>query len=89
MRHRHLLPGYEWTVPAVEDVLDRGTLSDWRELAAAIRQDPWGPYAVSLERVVAHTRMYGTTRLWQDFLDRVRREGAENGLGSGRTDRTR
>jgi hypothetical protein len=64
--------GFDATVPAVEDVLDRGTIADWRELARHIREDPFGPHARALESVVQHVHLYGTTLLWQDYLARCR-----------------
>ena len=45
LHHRHLAPGFESSVAAVADVLECGTLSDWRELARQIQIDPDGPYA--------------------------------------------
>lgn len=39
MIHRHL-QGQAWSRMAIESLLERGTLSDWREFAAALRHDP-------------------------------------------------
>lgn len=71
MQHRHLNQGYEDTVEAVEDVLERGTPEDWRELAAAVRADPNGPVARAVRVVVENRYMYGTTVIWRRFLERV------------------
>lgn len=71
MRHRHLNPGHESSVAAVEDVLARGSLHDWQELAQKIREDPFGRYAQSLAAVLEHRHFYGTTHLWRDWLSRV------------------
>lgn len=72
MRHRHLIdhcdPNSVW---AVEDVLERGHLEDWRDLAQRIVRDPDGPAARSLRVVLGYFEGYGTSRLWQDFLERV------------------
>lgn len=68
MIHRHINKGFEDSVAAVEDVLDNGTEDDWRELARHIMEDPTGSYAKSLRVVLSHVRIYGVTRLWQDFL---------------------
>lgn len=35
-------PISDWPAEAIETVLDRGTLVDWRALAAEIRRSPWG-----------------------------------------------
>ena len=32
----------EWPAEAIETVIDRGSLSDWRPLMEAIRRNPWG-----------------------------------------------
>lgn len=71
MRHRHIKDGYEDTVAAVEDVLARGTVADWRELAERIRREPTGPAARFLQTVLEHVPMYGTTVIWRDFLQRL------------------
>ena len=75
MHHRHLAPGFESSVAAVADVLERGSLADWRELAGHIQIDPDGPYARAVRRVVEHSHFYGTTILWTDYLDRINRAG--------------
>lgn len=71
MEHRHIMPGHEDSAEAVEDVLERGGVQDWRELAARVRQDPAGPAARALRVVLAHRYMYGTTVIWQRFLERL------------------
>jgi hypothetical protein len=38
MIHRHL-EGSAWTLDAIDSALERGELSDWRELFAAVRGD--------------------------------------------------
>ncbi len=75
MRHRHIVSGFEDSVEAVEDVLAAGTVDDWSELARRVAQDPDGSAARSLETVLSATSMYGTTRIWQHFLDECRRRG--------------
>ena len=39
MQHRHLNPA-EWSLAAIDSVLEYGGLSDWKELFAAARADP-------------------------------------------------
>ncbi len=39
-----------WPAEAIETLLDRGSLSDWRRLADAIRHNPWGPAAHGRDR---------------------------------------
>lgn len=69
----HIPPGCEDSVEAVEDVLDRGSVDDWRELAARVRRDPDGEAARSLRVVLCARHFYGTTTIWRDFPDRVER----------------
>jgi hypothetical protein len=71
MRHRHIVDGYEHTVEAVEDILARGSVEDWRALAAVVRSDPRGAAAQSLRVVIDHVPMYGTTNLWRWFLEDI------------------
>lgn len=72
MKHRHLVPDFLPNTALVEDILERGTIRDWQQLAEQIRQDPRGPYARAVERVISGSHFYGTTNLWKDFLDRCR-----------------
>ncbi len=46
-------PVNQWPAEAIETVIDRGSLSDWRRLAEAIRSDPWGPAARTAESVAS------------------------------------
>lgn len=78
MQHRHLQPGYEDSVEAVEDVLERGSVADWKGLADRVRSDPNGPAARALRTVLQHRYMYGTTIIWKRFLERL---GAGPGEG--------
>lgn len=63
---------------AVEDVLERGSVEDWRELAARVRADPDGPAAQALRTVLKHRYMYGTTVIWQRFLERLAQKQSAN-----------
>lgn len=73
MRHRHIVEGYEDSVAAVEDILDRGSVEDWGALARKVRENPHGEAARSLRIVLANTYIYGTTAIWRAFLERVER----------------
>lgn len=78
MWHRHLVPGSDESIAEVEDILERGTVDDWRELAAKVRLDPWGRAARSVEKAVAHNDWYGTTTIWSRFLERCRTVSRNN-----------
>ncbi len=65
-------PVEQWPHEAIETVLDRGSLSDWRRLARCIREDPWGPVARSVEAIAEWDDHYGVDRLMRRVIDRAR-----------------
>ena len=67
-------PVDEWPAAAIETVIDRGSLSDWRHLAEAIRRDPWGPAARTAENVVSWEEHYGVDALLDETIRRAREE---------------
>jgi DNA-binding transcriptional regulator YiaG len=58
--------------------VERGTLPDWRRLAAAIRADPWGPVAQQVMEAVEMSRPYGTSDLLTTVIDRARLDAADS-----------
>lgn len=77
MIHRHLdyEPGTEpgeLGPAALDDLLERGDLSDWAPLARAVARDPFGELATTVDRLCDAHPMYGTSPLWRAFLDRAR-----------------
>lgn len=88
LAHRHL--DYEESVPLVErglaaldDVLERGDLDDWRPIAAAIRADPHGGLADAVLGLCRDHPMYGTSALWRAWIEHLRRRpAAVEGLGA-------
>jgi DNA-binding transcriptional regulator YiaG len=56
-------PMDRWPAEAIETAMDRGSLSDWRELAEAIRGNPWGPAARTAETVAGWGEHYGVDAL--------------------------
>jgi len=77
MRFRNLdfdatQPLDEWPAEAIETVIDRGSLSDWRELAEAIRSNPWGPAARTTETVAGWGEHYGVDALMIGVVRRAR-----------------
>lgn len=69
----------EWPMEAIETLIDRGSLSDWRRLADAIRRSPWGPAARTAETVVAWGEHYGVDRLISSVIRRAREDVALQG----------
>jgi DNA-binding transcriptional regulator YiaG len=68
-----------WPAEAIEVVIDRGSLSDWRRLAEAIRHNPWGPAARTAENVVAWGEHYGVDALISNVIRRAREDIALRG----------
>jgi DNA-binding transcriptional regulator YiaG len=62
----------QWPAEAIETVIDRGSLSDWRQLAEAIRGNPWGPAARTAETVAAWDEHYGVDMLMAGVIRRAR-----------------
>lgn len=69
----------EWPAEAIETLIDRGVLSDWRRLTKAIRQNPWGPAARTAENVVSWGEHYGVDALIAEAIRRAREDVALRG----------
>lgn len=63
----------DWPAEAIATILDRGSLSDWRRLAGAIRRNPWGSAARTTESVAGWGEHYGVDAL----MTRVVRDARE------------
>ena len=77
MIHRHLdypadTPITERGDAALDDLLDRGNLVDWRPLAAVIAGDPFGTVADRVLRLCDANPRYGTSPLWRAWIARRR-----------------
>ncbi len=70
-------PVETWPFEGILTAVERGTLPDWRRLAAAIRTDPWGPVAQQVLEAIALCRPYGTSELLRSVIDRTRQEFAD------------
>jgi DNA-binding transcriptional regulator YiaG len=69
----------QWPAEAIETVIDRGSLSDWRRLAQAIRRNPWGPAARTTETVVSWGEHYGVDALMSGVIRRAREDITHQG----------
>jgi len=69
-------PVETWPFEGILTTVERGTLPDWRRLAAAIRADPWGPVAQQVLEAVAMSRPYGTSELLTAVIERAREDTA-------------
>jgi DNA-binding transcriptional regulator YiaG len=61
-------PADDWPAEALEIVLDRGALGDWRHLSTAIRANPWGPAARAIEQAAASADHYGIDQVMLDLI---------------------
>lgn len=73
MIHRHLnypadVPILERSLAALDDVLDRGDMDDWRPIIRAIATDPWGQVANDVVHLCDAHPMYGTSYLWRAYV---------------------
>jgi DNA-binding transcriptional regulator YiaG len=67
-----------WPFEGILAAVERGTLPDWRRLAAAIRADPWGPVAQQVLEAVRLSRPYGTAELLEGVVSRARKLAADS-----------
>lgn len=77
MIHRHLdIPEgtavEDLGLAALDDLLDRGDLSDWAPLAKAILAEPEGRLANSVVGLCEAHPMYGTSVLWSSWIKSLR-----------------
>jgi DNA-binding transcriptional regulator YiaG len=82
LRHVDVTPGThlrEWPAEALETLLDRGTITDWRALAAEIGASPWGTVARTVEQI-ANWREHGAVdRLMLAVIERARERVVRRG----------
>lgn len=69
-----------WPAEAIEILIDRGSLSDWRRLALALAQDPWGPLARAVEDLIDLDCHYGVDRI----MGRILRQQRDRSTLAGR-----
>ena len=70
-------PVETWPFEGILAAVERGTMPDWRRLAAAIRTDPWGPVAQQVLEAFELSRPYGTTELLTAVIERARQDAAD------------
>jgi hypothetical protein len=67
-------PVETWPFEGILAAVERGTLPDWRRLAAVIRADPCGPVAQQVLEAVEMSRPYGTSELLTTVIERARQD---------------
>ena len=75
MIHRHLTHRRH-TLAALDDLLENGTLSDWRPVLAQVRRDPDGTLAARLEQLLGARDYAETGALWRAYLATARADAA-------------
>ncbi|MCL2782088.1 MAG: helix-turn-helix transcriptional regulator [Actinomycetia bacterium] len=71
-------PVATWPDEAMRTALERGSLADFRRIATAIGDDPWGPVARQVESVLAYTTPYGAANLFRNIIERSRARAARS-----------
>jgi DNA-binding transcriptional regulator YiaG len=71
-------PVETWPFEGILTAVERGTLPDWRRLAAAIRADPWGPVARQVLEAVRLSRPYGTAELLEGVVTSARERAIDS-----------
>lgn len=66
-------PVETWPAEAIRTALERGGLSHWKRLRAAIVREPWGPVARRVEEAIAVDPPYGTGPLFAEVISDARR----------------
>jgi len=67
-----------WPFEGILAAVERGTLPDWRRLAAVVRADPWGPVAQQVLEAVRLSRPYGTAELLEGVVHHARKLAADS-----------
>jgi DNA-binding transcriptional regulator YiaG len=65
-------PVSDWPTEAIQTALERGGLSDWRRLATAVNNAPWGPVTRQIEEVLGYSRPYGIAEAMERVIARAR-----------------
>jgi hypothetical protein len=66
--NRHPTPVTRLGRAALDDLLDRGDMTDWRPLLEEIARDPWGSLADDVLGLVDAHPMGGTSALWRSWI---------------------
>lgn len=67
-------PVGRWGVEGILAAIDRGSLPHWQRIAAAVREDPWGPVASDLEQALALAEDVGVVATLRRSLKSAREE---------------
>ena len=73
MIHRHLTHRRH-TLAALDDLLENGTLADWRPVLARVRREPDGEVATRILTLIDRRDYQETGALWSAFIAKARAE---------------
>lgn len=65
-------PVTTWPQEALLAALERGSLHDWRRIAAEIRREPWGGVAPAVEEILTPALPYGVAPLMRRVISTAR-----------------
>jgi hypothetical protein len=75
MIHRHLTH-QRHTLAALDDLLENGTLADWRPVLARVRHEPDGEVARRIGTLLRRRDYQETGALWRAYIAKARAERA-------------
>jgi hypothetical protein len=61
-----------WPTTAIRSALQGGDIDTWKQIAAALKRDPYGRTARQVEEVLEGTRPYGIAKALWEVLERAR-----------------
>jgi hypothetical protein len=61
-----------WPTSAIRSALQGGDIDTWKQIAAALKRDPYGRTARQVEEVLDGTRPYGISKALWEVLERAR-----------------
>lgn len=61
-----------WPTSAIRAALEGGDIASWKQIAVAIKRDPYGRTARQVEEVLEKARPYGISKALAEVLDRAR-----------------
>jgi hypothetical protein len=73
MIHRHLTH-QRHTLAALDDLLENGTLAEWRPVLARVRREPDGDVARRVLTLLRRRDYQETGALWRAFIAKARSE---------------
>lgn len=85
MDHRHLTHR-RYTLAALDDLLENGTLADWQPLLGRIRRDPYGDVAERVLHLLRSRDFEETGAFWFAYIEkaRARRSSVRQAAGQAR-----